>query len=207
MSDESSLPPPPPHEYREGHPPPPPATDPLGTYAGWWRRFGGRVVDTIGLGLVVLVCLLPMIILFETGDTEIVPCYVDLEGDVVDDDTVEDLGLEDNALCEEITDGASAVALAAGAVGIVPYVLFLVWWYRKLGRTGKTWGKQALGMRLVDANTGEPIGGGRAFGREIVAGTLSAYVLGIGFLWAAWDKRKQTWHDKIITTVVVRDPQ
>ena len=87
----------------------------------------------------------------------------------------------------------------------MPYVLFNVWWFRKLGRTGKTWGKQAVGIRLVDANTGEPIGGGRAFGRDIL-GNMMAYALFLNFLWAAWDKRKQTWQDKIITTVVVRDP-
>ena len=206
MSDESSLPPPPSlPSYAEGHPPPPPPVDPLGPLAGWWRRAAARTIDAILLGLIGFAAVLPMIIVMEQGEQETVLCYVDLDGDVVSDQTVEDLGLIPNATCEEPTDGTVALALATLAVALVPEVLFQVWWFRKLGRTGKTWGKQALGIRLVDANTGEPVGGGRAFGREIVAGTLSLYVLGLGFLWAAWDKRKQTWHDKIITTVVVRD--
>jgi len=29
----------------------------------------------------------------------------------------------------------------------------------------------------------------------------------LGFLWVAWDKDKQGWHDKIAGTVVVRLPQ
>ncbi|HKF94921.1 MAG TPA: RDD family protein, partial [Gammaproteobacteria bacterium] len=28
--------------------------------------------------------------------------------------------------------------------------------------------------------------------------------LGLGFLWIAFDKRKQGWHDKLAATVVVR---
>jgi uncharacterized RDD family membrane protein YckC len=28
--------------------------------------------------------------------------------------------------------------------------------------------------------------------------------LGLGFLWIAFDKRKQAWHDKLAGTVVIR---
>ena len=34
---------------------------------------------------------------------------------------------------------------------------------------------------------------------------LSALVFFLGFLWVAFDRRKQGWHDKIAGTVVVRD--
>jgi uncharacterized RDD family membrane protein YckC len=224
VSDESNLPPPPEPPspplplYAEGHPPPPPPTDPLGPYAGWWRRAGGRVLDSLLILVVSILCMLPMLVLFEVGDEEIVPCYVDPATDEVYsvdeiEEQIDDLPLEaqadaafrlqPNARCEELTDGAVAVALAAGAVGLVPAVLYTVWWYRRLGRTGQTPGRKAVGVKVVDANTGLPVGGGRAFGREIVAG-FSLYALGLGYLWAAWDKRKQTWHDKVITTVVVR---
>ena len=33
---------------------------------------------------------------------------------------------------------------------------------------------------------------------------LSAAALGLGYLWVAFDDRKQTWHDKIAGTVVLR---
>ncbi|RYY81863.1 MAG: RDD family protein, partial [Comamonadaceae bacterium] len=33
---------------------------------------------------------------------------------------------------------------------------------------------------------------------------VSAIPLCIGFLWVAWDPRKQGWHDKLAGTVVVR---
>jgi hypothetical protein len=170
---------------------------------------GAKLLDSLILGVLSLLCFVPAFVLLATGDTELEPCFVDAEGDVVDTLEVEDLidqgVLENNALCDEPTGATVAIALAAGAVGLVPCVLLSVWWYRRLGRTGQTPGRSAAGIRVVDAGTGLPIGAGRAFGREIV-GNMFAYALGLGFLWVIWDKRKQGWHDKVITTVVVRDP-
>ena len=36
---------------------------------------------------------------------------------------------------------------------------------------------------------------------------FSAFVLFLGFLWVAWDREKQSWHDKIAGTVVVQMPK
>jgi uncharacterized RDD family membrane protein YckC len=36
---------------------------------------------------------------------------------------------------------------------------------------------------------------------------FSLVVAFLGFLWAGWDREKQTWHDKIAGTVVVRMPK
>jgi uncharacterized RDD family membrane protein YckC len=72
------------------------------------------------------------------------------------------------------------------------------------GLTGQTLGKRICGIRVVDANTGQPgIGVGRGIGRYF-ARILSAIPLLLGYLWMLWDARKQTWHDKLVTTVVVR---
>jgi len=71
------------------------------------------------------------------------------------------------------------------------------------GPKGQTLGKSALGLRVVDATTGQPgIGAGRACGRYF-AKFLSGIVLGLGYLWMLWDPRKQTWHDKLVGSVVV----
>ena len=40
-----------------------------------------------------------------------------------------------------------------------------------------------------------------------LASTLSVIVLFLGFLWMIWDREKQTWHDKIAGTVVIRLPR
>jgi uncharacterized RDD family membrane protein YckC len=72
------------------------------------------------------------------------------------------------------------------------------------GPTGQTLGKRVCGIRVVDAATGQPgIGVGRGIGRYF-ARWLSAIPLGLGYFWMLWDERKQTWHDKIVSSVVVR---
>ena len=54
-----------------------------------------------------------------------------------------------------------------------------------------------------DAATAQPIGAGRAIGRYF-AMFLSAILCYLGYLWMLWDPQKQTWHDKIASSVVVK---
>ena len=82
----------------------------------------------------------------------------------------------------------------------------LAWWiYNRsivAGRTGQSLGKRTLNLRLISENTGEPIGGGMAFARDIchILDSLACY---IGWLFPLWDAKRQTFADKIISTVVV----
>jgi uncharacterized RDD family membrane protein YckC len=68
--------------------------------------------------------------------------------------------------------------------------------------SGQTVGKKLLGIRVIDFSAGGPIGYGRGFVRQL-ARILSGLVCYLGYLWMLWDKEKQTWHDKLATTVVV----
>lgn len=74
--------------------------------------------------------------------------------------------------------------------------------YLEGGPKGQTLGKMALGIRVIDFSSGGPIGYGRGVVRYI-GRLLSGIVCLLGYLWMLWDKEKQTWHDKIATTVVV----
>jgi uncharacterized RDD family membrane protein YckC len=56
--------------------------------------------------------------------------------------------------------------------------------------------------RIVDANTYGPPSTGKLVGRYF-AYLASIIPLFLGFLWIAFDKRKQGWHDKLAGTVVV----
>jgi uncharacterized RDD family membrane protein YckC len=40
-----------------------------------------------------------------------------------------------------------------------------------------------------------------------LAGFFSAVTLFLGFFWAGWDREKQSWHDKIAGTTMVRLPK
>jgi uncharacterized RDD family membrane protein YckC len=71
------------------------------------------------------------------------------------------------------------------------------------GERGQTLGKRALGIRVFDVRTGRRIGYGRAVIRY-VSRILSTLPLLLGYLWMIWDGKKQTWHDKLAATVVVR---
>ena len=68
--------------------------------------------------------------------------------------------------------------------------------------SGQTVGKRAMSIRVIDFAGGGPIGPGRALLRY-VGRILSAIPCALGYFWMLWDSEKQTWHDKIATTVVV----
>lgn len=72
------------------------------------------------------------------------------------------------------------------------------------GPTGQTLGKRVCGIAVVDADTGQPgVGLGRGIGRYF-ARILSSLPLGLGYFWMLWDPKKQTWHDKLARTIVVK---
>jgi len=74
--------------------------------------------------------------------------------------------------------------------------------YLEGGASGQTLGKRALGIRVIDFSSGGPIGYGRGVVRYL-GRIVSGVVCLLGYLWMLWDKEKQTWHDKIATSVVV----
>ncbi|MDR7274428.1 RDD family protein [Catenuloplanes atrovinosus] len=70
------------------------------------------------------------------------------------------------------------------------------------GRTGQSWGKKALGIKLISENDGQPIGPLLVFVRGICH-ILDGIPCYIGYLWPIWDDKNQTFADKIMKTVVV----
>ena len=75
-------------------------------------------------------------------------------------------------------------------------------WYFWTRRDGQTPGKFALGIRVIKAN-GAPIGDTDAVIRAI-GYNVSWIFFGLGYIWAIFDKNKQSWHDKLAGTYVVR---
>jgi uncharacterized RDD family membrane protein YckC len=106
-----------------------------------------------------------------------------------------------------------AIFFIAGGIGgsdglfVVGYIVYFALYiayevYFNGGRTGQTFGKRALGIRVVDFNTGGPIGYGRGTLR-VIGRWISGAVCYLGYLWMLWDKEKQCWHDKMANDVVV----
>ena len=99
--------------------------------------------------------------------------------------------------------GAFAVVGIAYLLGLVlPFVYFTV---LHGGDRGQTYGKRALGIRVVDAD-GAPIGHGRAFGRYAITFLFALFFLPLvlDYLWPLWDPKNQSLHDKVVGSFVVQ---
>ncbi|WP_080760075.1 RDD family protein [Pseudoalteromonas luteoviolacea] len=81
---------------------------------------------------------------------------------------------------------------------ILPLAVVILFWLYK----SATPGKMVVHAKIVDVKTGENLTTKQSFIRY-VAYYVSLIPLGIGFLWVAWDPKKQGWHDKIAGTVVI----
>lgn len=64
-------------------------------------------------------------------------------------------------------------------------------------------GKMAISARIVDATTGQTPGVERLVLRYL-GYLVSMLPLFLGYIWIAFDPRRQAWHDKLAGTVVVR---
>ena len=153
---------------------------PSADYAGFGSRLGAMLID----GLIGALFSLPGIIALFAGPKEIRLCEID----------------DEQQLCELPTAAGWALFGVLLAAGIIAYYVILC---RMLGR-GQSWGMKATHIRLVGAQDGQPIGFGRALGRQLFGAFISGNVCALGYLWMLWDKRKQTWHDKIVNSVVVK---
>ncbi len=102
------------------------------------------------------------------------------------------------------------IAIGAATHNAAVYLLFVLAglavtaynrWYQA-GKTGQSWGKKALNMSLISEQTGQPIGPGKAFLRDICH-IVDSIICYIGFLFPLWDAKRQTLADKIMQTVVI----
>lgn len=82
---------------------------------------------------------------------------------------------------------------------LLPFVLLVGFWRRWQATPGKL----LLDCRVVDAGTLQPLSLRQAIIRAL-GYILSALPFYLGFVWAAIDKRKQTLHDKLAGSVVIR---
>ncbi len=81
----------------------------------------------------------------------------------------------------------------------IAVAVVLFWRFR-----GATPGKMLCGIRIVDANSLRPLSTGQCIGRYL-GYIVSALPLLAGYLWVGLDRRKQGFHDKLASTVVVRE--
>ncbi len=151
--------------------------------AGFGGRLGGWILDYILYGLVVALFAVPGFILIVTAFSDCVSIGDDL------------------CAIGEPNGGTIALGGLLIAVGVI---LVFILYVRALGKTGQTWGRKIAGVKVVGEMTGQPIGIGKAIGRQLFAGIISGQVFYLGYLWMLWDDKKQTWHDKVVGSIVIK---
>jgi uncharacterized RDD family membrane protein YckC len=107
----------------------------------------------------------------------------------------------------------AAIFAAIGGIGnLIAFLLYIVcivlaiYWLIQTGAKGQSPGKKVMGIQVVNANTGQFIGGGMGFVRYL-AHIIDGIPCYIGYLFPLWDKKKQTLADKVMSTVVVAGPK
>jgi uncharacterized RDD family membrane protein YckC len=172
------MPPPPP--MGGGYPAPQQAAGygyaPQARYGGFWIRLVAVIID--GIIVSIPTFILGLIVGVIYGAATAVS------------------GNNNNQTANTAFGGVQALIELIGIVIGIGY--FVYFWGR-----GSTLGMRLFHLRVADATTGLPIGYGRA-GLRYVGYILSVIVCYIGLIWAAFDSRKQGWHDKIAGTVVLQ---
>ncbi len=82
---------------------------------------------------------------------------------------------------------------------VFPALAIIMFWIYK----SATPGKMVIGAVIVDEKTGGKPSNGQMIGRYF-SYYISLLPLGLGYLWVAWDPKKQGWHDKLAGTVVIK---
>jgi uncharacterized RDD family membrane protein YckC len=173
--------PPPYGQYPQyGYPPtpgygyPPPAPVPGGRLAGMGSRFGGLVLDS-------LILAVPVVIIGA------------LAGAFHSSRTCDAFGTCTRSYNFSTTWTLDLISIA---VGLVYAALFV-------GLQGQTLGHRAVGIRVVDAQTGGLIGPGRAALRWFVL-IITGALCTLGYWSPFFDsQRRQGWHDKAADSVVI----
>jgi uncharacterized RDD family membrane protein YckC len=159
-------------------------------YAHWIKRVGSYLLD----GLFVTLAAIPAYALFFIGlgiGTQDMETYVDADGV--------------SRTTGEWNDGGTALVVVGSLLFLVPLAFFIWNTCLRQGRTGYSLGKGILGIKLIRESDARPVGGGIAFVRQLCH-ILDSFCY-IGFLWPLWDPKRQTFADKILSTVVINQPK
>jgi len=102
-----------------------------------------------------------------------------------------------------IGDGIGALLnMVCSLGGAVAYIAFQ---WTKFWVNSTSFGKSKMNMKVVKKATDENVTTGNMLLRELVGYNISSLICMLGYIWIFIDKDKQTWHDKILGTVVVKN--
>ncbi len=91
---------------------------------------------------------------------------------------------------------------SADLSNVVGLVVLVVYGYMT-GSTGQTPGRRIVGVKVLKIADGQVLGAGLGIARQFCH-ILDALPILLGFFWPLWDKKNQTFADKIVSSVVVK---
>jgi uncharacterized RDD family membrane protein YckC len=173
-----------------GYPPPPAAAGPAlpkEAYTPWGTRVLAWLIDFIPLAILEGI---GWGLLLGTQETA-----------CVTDTSEYDLG-------EFCASGASTLGQVSIAVTGILALVYWIWnlGYRQ-GTTGSSIGKSIMKFKIVNEKTGQPVGFGMSFLREVIYWVAAGLCFGVLWLVAVlfplWDPKRQTLVDKILTQIAL----
>jgi uncharacterized RDD family membrane protein YckC len=154
-------------------------------YAGFWRRLVAYAIDSTIISFIFFILATIATLAFFSGT----------------------ISGNNSAWLADLANAMSGLSSAIIFIFIFYTSINIAYFTYFHGATGRTPGKMLFGLQVVSAD-GTPISFGTAFLRAVGYLVSSAMGLNLGFIWIAFDKRKQGWHDKIAgTVVIIREPQ
>jgi uncharacterized RDD family membrane protein YckC len=157
---------------------------PMTSYAGFGARLGAWFLDALIVGV-------PTAIVFV----------------IVLSTAFSGCSTTTNSFGRTTLDCGSGEAATIGLFYLLAFVVGLVvaffYFVRPIAAGRQTVGMKVAHIRIVDADTGGPIGMGRSIGRYLMQQFISGSICWLGYLWMLWDDRNQTWHDKVASSIVV----
>jgi uncharacterized RDD family membrane protein YckC len=179
-----------PPQAATGYPPPPAAAVPAlpkEAYTPWGTRVLAWLIDFIPLAILEGI---GWGLLLGTQETA-----------CVTDTSEYDLG-------EFCASGASTLGQVSIAVTGILALVYWIWnlGYRQ-GTTGSSIGKSIMKFKIVNEKTGQPVGFGMSFLREVIYWVAAGLCFGVLWLVAVlfplWDPKRQTLVDKILTQIAL----
>lgn len=103
-----------------------------------------------------------------------------------------------------MSSNTSLMSTVRSIMNMFSYAISFFYYIYFISAKGQTPGKMIMKIKVVKASDSSVPGFLSAFLREIVGKFLSSIVILLGYFWMLWDPKKQTWHDKIAGTIVVK---
>jgi uncharacterized RDD family membrane protein YckC len=175
-----SYPPPPPSAGGFAPPPPGPVVraQPTESYTPWLTRVLAYLIDSIPVAVVYGIAF--VIAMVSTTQK----CVSSPNPSVPD-------------FC--YTEQSALASIGYGLAGLLIFAYALWNFGYRQGTTGSSIGKSIMKFKVVSEATGQPLGFVMSFVRQLAH--IADSFCGIGYLFPLWDAKRQTFADKIMTTV------